>query len=284
VILTAAKHVNQDLANNRKALQFQSQLRESALSGARGDGSAYVEPLLRLESVQFAYGGVRCLTDITFRVLPHTRPVILGTNGSGKSTLLKVASGLLEPDEGRIYIKGEEVTSMPPFDRARLGMTLIEGGKSTFPSLTVAETLRLGAQPFVRSRREIQVREDDVFELFPQMYPHRNQKAGTLSGGEQQMLALARTLMAGTEFLLVDELSLGLAPVVVDEMLRVLDQLALRGTTILAVEQSVGLGLEIGSEIYRMERGHLSLVGRPAEIDPVELEALILFGSAAAQP
>jgi ABC-type branched-subunit amino acid transport system ATPase component len=242
------------------------------------------EPLFRIDAVDFSYGRLQVLFDVSLSVAAGQRVLVLGTNCAGKSTLLRLAAGVLRPDSGRVYFKGEDITDVAASERARLGMTLVEGGRSTFPSLTVAETLRLGALAVVRDGRVMAERLDSVLALFPQLEPRLAQKAGTLSGGEQQMLALGRALMAGADFLMIDELSLGLAPIVLRELVRAVEELARRGTTLLIVEQSLNLGLSLAQHTYVLEHGAVTYGGATAELlEHEELRSSVFFGTAGAR-
>src|SRR5439155_18541587 len=182
-------------------------------------------PLLQVESVDYAYGPLQVLFGVSLTVPDGGRVALLGTNGAGKSTLLRLVAGLVEPTAGCVRLAGEDITGLRPEARATRGMTLVEGGRSTFPGLTVLENLRLGAWPFIRDRARVSAGIDAALDLFPTLRARATQLAGTLSGGEQQMLAIGRALIASPQLLLVDELSLGLAPVVMAEIVQAVERL-----------------------------------------------------------
>ena len=245
---------------------------------------APVEPeagqvLLKVEDVDVAYGAVQVLFGTNLELPRRGCHALVGRNGAGKTTLLDTIAGLIEPRAGRLHLNGAEITGVPPEQRVRLGITLMAGGRSTFPSMTVHDNLWLGAYPFCNDDRLVQDRLDAVLDVFPVLRDRLGQAGGTLSGGEQQMVALARALMAGPELLLIDELSLGLAPVVTTELLRVIREITALGTTILVVEQSVHVALEVADEVFVMERGQVIPVGKAADLgDGAELGRMMLDG------
>jgi branched-chain amino acid transport system ATP-binding protein len=209
---------------------------------------------------------------------------LLGTNGAGKSTLLRVAAGLVEPTSGTVRIDGRDVTTLRPDERVGCGLVLVEGGRATFPSLTVRENLLMGAYPHLGDRGLVAERLADVLELFPALAGRLEQAAGTLSGGEQQMMAVGRALMAGSDLLLVDELSLGLAPVVLQEIVRVLAELARRGVTLLIVEQSLNVALRVAEHAYFMEKGEIRFSGPISKlVKRGDLVRSVFFGKQAAR-
>jgi ABC-type branched-subunit amino acid transport system ATPase component len=191
---------------------------------------------------------------------------LLGTNGAGKSTLLRVLSGLGRPSRGRVLLDGEDVTDLAAEARVERGIVLVSGGKATFPGLTVAEHLRVGAFPCRRDRAVVAERRDEVLDRFPKLRLRLDQRAGSMSGGEQQMLALAKGLLLRPSLLCIDELSLGLAPLVVGELLEVVEQLAASGTTFVIVEQSVNVALSIAERAVFMEKGTCRFEGPAAEL------------------
>jgi ABC-type branched-subunit amino acid transport system ATPase component/sugar phosphate permease len=235
--------------------------------------------LLEVEDIDVAYGAVQVLFGTSLELPRGGCHALVGRNGAGKTTLLDTIAGLIEPRAGRLHLNGAEITGVPPEQRVRLGITLMAGGRSTFPSMTVHDNLWLGAYPFCNDERLVQDRLDAVLDVFPVLRDRLGQAGGTLSGGEQQMVALARALMAGPELLLIDELSLGLAPVVTTELLRVIREITALGTTILMVEQSVHVALEVADEVFVMERGKVIPVGRAADLgDGAELGRMMLDG------
>ncbi len=191
---------------------------------------------------------------------------LVGRNGVGKTTLLCAIAGLLDAQRGRIVYAGIDLTGVPADQRVKLGITLMAGGRSTFPSLTVQENLWMGAYPFHHADALVRQRLDAVLDVFPQLASRLRQTGGTLSGGEQQMLALGRALMAGPRLLLVDELSLGLAPRVIEQLLPIVRSIRLLGTTVVIVEQSVAVALEVADTVMFMERGTVSMLGDAAAL------------------
>ncbi|MFN2537231.1 MAG: ABC transporter ATP-binding protein [Mycobacteriales bacterium] len=219
-----------------------------------------------MQDVDASYGPLQVLFGASLAVPAGGRVALLGTNGAGKSTLLKVASGLLPPSRGRVCFDGRDITRLAPEDRVRLGLTQIGGGRATFPSLTVLDNLRMGAYQFLHRRTLVDQRLEEVLAVFPSLRTRLGQPGGTLSGGEQQMMALGRALVAGPRLLMVDELSLGLAPVVMQEILRMVDELGRRGTTLLLVEQSLNVSLSVADHAYFMEKGEIRFSGATADL------------------
>ncbi len=214
-------------------------------------------PLLQVRGVQAGYGDVPVLWDVSLEVFPREIVGLLGSNGAGKSTMLSVLSGLVAPQSGSIRWEGKDITALPPGRRVRLGITQIPEGRLLFSGLTVRQNLLLGA--FLRADRE-QVAADleSIFELFPRLREREAQSAGTLSGGEQQMCAIGRGLMSRPKLLLIDELSLGLAPVMVDQIVDSLKRVFQeRDLSIMLVEQDVHLGLELTHRAYVLETGRV---------------------------
>jgi ABC-type branched-subunit amino acid transport system ATPase component len=191
---------------------------------------------------------------------------LIGPSGSGKSTLLRAISGLGVPDRGVIRLHGRAITFSEPGVRVRLGVVQVPGGKAVYPSLTVGENLVAGAWTYVWDIQRINTRVAEVLELFPVLRERLDQPAGTLSGGEQQMLAIATALLLDPEVLLIDELSLGLAPVVVQELLKVVEELKQRGMTIVVVEQSLNVAVAIADRAVFMEKGQVRFQGPAQEL------------------
>ncbi|MCU1463664.1 MAG: transporter related [Acidimicrobiales bacterium] len=247
----------------------------------RVTATAVVAPLLEVRGIDAAYGPLQVLFDVSLDVAVGGRTALLGTNGAGKSTLLKVVSGLVKPTAGTVRYGGRELASLSASARARAGMVQIAGGRATFPSLTVLDNLRVGAYPFIRDRKRVASRLEAVLEQFPMLRARLGQVAGTLSGGEQQIMALGRALVAGPELLLVDELSLGLAPVVMQDVLAMVDELTRRGTALLLVEQSLNVALGITDHAYFMERGSVRFSGPTGELlERTDLVRSVFFGTA----
>ena len=240
--------------------------------------------LLQLSDIDVSYGPLQVLFGVSLEVDEGQTVALLGTNGAGKSTLLKTAAGLVTPDAGTVVFAGEDVTKLTPEARVQRGLTLIEGGKATFPSLSVADNIRLGAYPFLGEATKVRSRFDAALDLFPQLRPRLEQAAGTLSGGEQQMVAIARALMADPTLLMVDELSLGLAPVVMQEILRVVGEVAASGVTILLVEQSLNIALGLAATAHFMEKGEIRFSGESSELlERGDLVRSVFFGEVVAE-
>jgi branched-chain amino acid transport system ATP-binding protein len=195
--------------------------------------------MLRLEGVSCAYGGVVAIRDVDLEVSAGSVVALMGPNGAGKSTILKCASGLVRPLAGRIWFDGHDITRFSPQRRARLGLRHVPEGRQIFPEMTVRDNITVAA-PFAR-RRTL----DTALHYFPQLEGHLGRKAGSLSGGQQQMLALARALVSKPRFLMIDELSLGLAPLVVDELVATLRRVRDDGVTLLVVEQHVQVARDL---------------------------------------
>lgn len=223
-------------------------------------------PLLEADGIALSYGSLQVLFDAGAVVVPGGRVALVGTNGAGKTSFLNVIAGLAPADAGRIRFDGADITRLEAEDRARLGITLVPGGRATFPSLTVRENLLAGGYPFLSDRRRVAERLEAVLALFPPLGDRLGQRGGTLSGGEQQMVALGRALVAGPRLLLVDELSLGLAPVVLRAVVPAVAQMIAGGTGLLLVEQSLPVALELADEVLVMEKGRTRRAGTAAEL------------------
>jgi len=236
------------------------------------------DTMLSVSGLDVRYGLLQVLFGVDVDVPHGDRVALLGTNGAGKSTCLKAVVGLVGPTDGRIVFKGEDVTRLPVRERLARGMGLVAGGRAMFPTLSVLENLQLGAYPFIRDRRRVDERLAGVLELFPQLRARLRQHAGALSGGEQQMVALGRALVAGPELLMIDELSLGLAPVVMAELVRVIDDLVGHGVTLLLVEQSINVAVRLCDTALFLERGTVRFTGRTADLlDRNDLARAVFF-------
>jgi ABC-type branched-subunit amino acid transport system ATPase component len=198
---------------------------------------------------------------------------LLGTNGAGKSTLLRAISGLGYPDRGELRLHGSTITFADSEERVKRGIVQVAGGKGVFPTLTVAENLTAGAYTYIWDRRRVQRRAEEVLELFPVLQERTNQLAGSLSGGERQMLAICKGLMLEPKLLLLDELTMGLAPVVVQKILPTIETLKAQGMTIVIVEQSVNIALSLADRAVFMEKGRVRFEG-PAK-DLLERDDLV---------
>ena len=242
-----------------------TEIREERVEASqRADGEH--DELLQVRGLDFAYGQVQVLFDVDLSVRDGEVLALLGTNGAGKSTVLRAISGLGTPSAGVVRFDGEPVTFRDPTDRVRSGIVQVAGGKAIFPTLTVRENLLAGAYTFIWDRDRVDERSRDVLELFPRLAERLDQPAGTLSGGEAQMLSIAKALMLDPRLLLIDELSLGLAPVVVQQLLAVVEQLKAQGITIVIVEQSVNVALAVADRAVFMEKGQVRFEGPAQEL------------------
>ncbi len=237
-------------------------------------------PVLQVVNVDFSYGAVQVLFDVNFEIHRGECVALLGTNGAGKSTILRVVAGLEVPERGVVRFDGRNVTFVAPEQRARLGIVSLPGGKGVFPSLSVEQNLAVSAWLGGGSKSDVARRISEVLEIFPLLAPVRAQPAQSLSGGQQQMLALARVLIHRPEILLIDELSLGLAPVVVQRMLRIVDELRERGQTMVIVEQSLNVALAVSDRAIFLEKGTVKFEGPAQELmDRDDLARAVFFGT-----
>ncbi len=221
--------------------------------------------MLEVSSLAAAYGKINVLHDVSLRLERGEMVALLGANNAGKSTLIHCLSGIVPPASGRLTLDGVEFTRWPAHRIVELGISLVPEGRQLFPQMTVYDNLRLGGiNP--RARAEMPKRIQWAIELFPRLGERLNQMAGTLSGGEQQMLAIGRALVADPKLLILDEPSLGIAPVVVQHIFRTLRRLHESGLTILLVEQNLNLALAHASRCYVLERGSMVLEGTSAEL------------------
>lgn len=233
--------------------------------------------MLKVENLTVKYGVIPAVTDISLNVERGQIVAILGANGAGKTTTLKTVMGGLRPVSGRIYYQNLEITAVPPSGRVRQGIALVPEGRGIFNRLTVEENLLLGA--YCRPKNDEVLKDlKAVYTLFPRLEERRKQVAGTLSGGEQQMLALGRGLMSKPKLLLLDEPSLGLAPLVVRELYAMISRIREQGVTILLVEQSAAVALEVADYAYVLESGNLKLSGKPDELKSLEDVKRIYLG------
>ena len=229
------------------------------------DAIAQTDVLLSVEGLEAGYGEVQVLWGLSLKARRGKLTAIVGANGAGKTTTLRAVAGTLTPWGGRVMLDGEDVTRVRSHIKAARGLALVPEGRQLFSMMSVAENLELGAfSP--RSSRSYAERLDQVYALFPRLAERARQRAGTLSGGEQQMVAIARGLMSDPQILIIDELSLGLAPVVVYQLLATLKQLKQNGLTILLVEQNVHLALAVSDYAYVVAEGRIFTEGLPAEL------------------
>jgi len=222
-------------------------------------------PLLSLQDVHAAYGRIEALQGISLQVRHGEIVCMLGGNGAGKSTTLKTISGLMHPRSGRIELEGQDVTNVPAHRLVRMGIGQAPEGRRIFGRMTVLENLQMGAYSR-RDKAEINGDFGRVFDHFPRLLERRNQAAGTLSGGEQQMLAIGRALMGRPKLLLLDEPSMGLAPVLVEQIFAIIRDINSQGTTILLVEQNAQMALQVASRGYILQTGKIVLADSSAAL------------------
>jgi branched-chain amino acid transport system ATP-binding protein len=223
------------------------------------------DALLRVEGLEAGYGGVQVLWGISLEVAAKGMTTLVGANGAGKTTSLSAITGSIEPYAGRVLFRGEDVTRLPPHAKAEQGLVLVPEGRQLFSEMTVEDNLEMGAFS-KRARTRFDERASQVYTLFPRLAERRRQKAGTLSGGEQQMLAIGRGLMSDPEVLMIDELSLGLAPVLVQMLAAKLSALKQAGLTILLVEQNVHLALALSDYTYVIADGRPFVAGPSTQV------------------
>ena len=225
-------------------------------------------PLLELRDIHAGYGPFRSLFGINLAIQPQGVMALLGANGSGKTTVVRVASGLIKPTQGHLLFEGEDVTGKRAFKLAQLGIVHAPEGRSVFASLTVEENLVLTFRE-VFGRRGLKEKLEQAYGLFPRMGERRRQLAGTLSGGEQRMLSLARVLVRGPKLLITDELSLGLAPVIIDEVYETLGTIRDSGCALLIVEQHVHQALTLADDVVVLAKGQVILSGSKEELGDI---------------
>jgi branched-chain amino acid transport system ATP-binding protein len=234
--------------------------------GTRQDAGT---PLLEVHDLVVHHGQLRALSGISLTVLPGEVYAIIGANGAGKSTLLRTIAGLHKPSSGSISYDGRDVTGLRPEKRASAGIGMVPEGRRLFPSLTLEENLKVGAT-YARSGPWTIER---VYDLFPWMKTRRDQRTAQMSGGEQQSVAIGRALVANPRVLLLDELSLGLAPVIVQRIYAMLPQILSSGVTVLLVEQDVSQAMRVATHLQCLLEGRTMLEGRPADVTRAEVEA-----------
>jgi branched-chain amino acid transport system ATP-binding protein len=225
--------------------------------------------MLTLEHVTGGYGDVTVLRDVSIEIPDSSVVALLGPNGAGKSTTLRMAAGLLRPKEGRVALDGDDITRFGPYKRTQRGLCLIPEGRGVFPSLTVRENLVMHVDK--RHQRQAFERAVDTFSVLGE---RKSQIAGTLSGGEQQMLALVRAYVADPKVVLIDEASLGLAPLIVDSIFEFIERLAGDGTSLLIVEQYIKRALELASAVYLLNQGEIVYSGAAGDLDEDTVFAL----------
>ena len=222
--------------------------------------------LLAAEKLELAYGPVAVCRDISLHIDSGEIVTLIGANGAGKSTTLRAIAGTLSPRKGTITFRGCDVTSVPSHERCHLGIALVPEGRHVFPFLTVRENLELGGFKYRKDGPKVRNMIDDVFEMFPRLRERGAQNAGTLSGGEQQMLVLGRAMMSEPQLLCLDEPSLGLAPLVVQDIFKTIRKINASGTSVLLVEQNARYALETASRGYVLQTGVVIASGSCAEL------------------
>ena len=221
--------------------------------------------LLELSNLAIAYGGIQAVKGISLTVEEGELVSLIGANGAGKTTTLNTLGGLLRPSAGSMRYAGQDLAAIASHDRVRHGLALVPEGRGIFGRLTVKENLQMGA--YTRSDRQLMASDlDRAYHLFPRLAERREQLAGTLSGGEQQMLAMGRALLSRPRLLLLDEPSMGLAPIMVDKIFAVIREIAASGVAILLVEQNARLALAMANRAYVMESGRITLSGPASEL------------------
>jgi branched-chain amino acid transport system ATP-binding protein len=232
--------------------------------------------MLTLENVSVNYGAIKALTGVSLHVEKGEVVTLIGANGAGKSTTLRTITGLLEPAEGRVVYEGEDISGRPTHKLVARGISMSPEGRGVFANLTVRENLQMGAY-LQKNKGQIASDMEHAFHLFPRLKERESQNAGTLSGGEQQMLAMGRALMSRPRLLLLDEPSLGLAPLVVHTIFQAIEEIRGKGTTILLVEQNANAALKHSDRAYVLETGQIVMEGPSAELaaDPRIKEAYL---------
>ena len=215
--------------------------------------------MLKVTGLKVAYGGIQAVKGVSFEVLEGELVSLIGANGAGKTTTLKAITGTQPVAEGGIQFLGRDIKGQGPWDLVKQGLVMVPEGRGTFTRMTITENLQMGA--FVRKDKEIDADIDKVFAIFPRLKERRNQLAGTMSGGEQQMLAMGRALMARPKVLLLDEPSMGLSPIMVDKIFEVVADIHSRGTTVLLVEQNASRALGLANRGYVMDSGEITMAG-----------------------
>jgi ABC-type branched-subunit amino acid transport system ATPase component len=276
VIASAGKLIGHDLDRMIDEVLEDEEIKRIHAGGGR-------LPMLSARGLDFSYGQLQVLFDVDFTVDDGEMVALLGVNGAGKSTLLKVISGIGLPSKGSVRYRGQEITYLDAERRLRLGITQIPGGRAVFGPMTVVENLRSYGYTMGRDKAAVERAIDTTFEAFPRLYERRTSLAATLSGGEQQMLGLSKALMLRPRLLLIDELSLGLAPVIVGQLLEMVRRINADGTAVVLVEQSVNIALNLVEHAYFMEKGEMRFDGRADELLARDdlLRAVFLQGAGA---
>lgn len=233
--------------------------------------------LLEVKDLHVSYGEIKAIRGINFNINQGEIVTIIGSNGAGKSTTLNSLAGLIKPASGTVLFNGEDVTKLESYELVKKGISLSPEGRQIFPRMSVIENLELGG--YFRTRTELEKGKNNVFELFPILKERSWQSGGTLSGGEQQMLAIGRALMASPKILILDEPSLGLAPIIVKEIFKLIRRIRDEGITVLLVEQNAKMALSISDRGYVLETGKIRLEGKSEELlNNEEVHKLYLGG------
>ncbi|AIN94148.1 ABC transporter ATP-binding protein [Treponema putidum] len=233
--------------------------------------------LLEVKDLHVSYGEIKAIRGINFNINQGEIVTIIGSNGAGKSTTLNSLAGLIKPASGTVLFNGEDVTKLESYELVKKGISLSPEGRQIFPRMSVIENLELGG--YFRTRAELEKGKNNVFELFPILKERSWQAGGTLSGGEQQMLAIGRALMASPKILILDEPSLGLAPIIVKEIFKMIRKIRDEGITVLLVEQNAKMALSISDRGYVLETGKIRLEGKSEELlNNEEVHKLYLGG------
>ena len=220
--------------------------------------------LLKIDNIHVFYGAIHAIKGVSFEVNQDEIVTLIGANGAGKSTTLNTIAGLLRPRSGAVYLEGKNLASVPTAKIVRHGMALCPEGRRIFQQMTVRENLEMGG--YTRPDKESPASMDEMFQRFPRLKEREKQIAGTLSGGEQQMLAMARALMSKPKLLMLDEPSMGLAPILVEQIFEIIKELHGSGTTILLVEQNAQMALSIADRAYVLETGRITMEGKASEL------------------
>jgi len=233
--------------------------------------------LLEIRDIHVFYGAIHAIKGVSFEVNEHEIVTLIGANGAGKSTILNTIAGLLRPRSGQILLDGKSTGGIPAHRIINLGVALCPEGRRIFQQMTVRENLEMGG--YTRDPSEIPASIEDAFRRFPRLKEREKQIAGTLSGGEQQMLAMARALMSKPRLMMLDEPSMGLAPILVEQIFDIIRELHQSGTTILLVEQNAQMALSIADRAYVLETGSISMSGSAAELSENDAVRMAYLGS-----
>ncbi len=222
-------------------------------------------PILDLQNISVSYGGIQAVRGINLKVMPGELVTLIGANGAGKSTTLRAITGLVHPAGGKVLYEGKDITNAAPYSLVERGLVMVPEGRGIFGQLTIEENLAMGA--FVRNDKAAIAQEiEQVFGIFPRLKERRKQSAGTLSGGEQQMLAMGRAMLSKPKLLLLDEPSMGLAPLMVAKIFETVRMISKQGTTVLLIEQNARLALKAANRAYVMESGVITIEGQASDL------------------